>query len=350
MSDRELTRWDAFEALCLARFREFFRESEVVFWSFLFPILLSVGLGIAFRNRPPDTLAVAVVQSPGALRLLTALEHAPLLDARIMSEEEAIGALRRGRVVLAATSQDTRVAYRFDPSRPDAVLARARVDDALQRAYGRVDTIHAQDVAVSEPGSRYIDFLIPGIIGLNLMGGGMWGVGFSLVDMRMKKLLKRLLATPMRRSDLLASILCMRVVFMFVEVTFLLVFGRVAFGVPVRGSWLAIFTVGALGALAFASLGLLVACRAQRIEAVMGLMNVVMVPMWLCSGVFFSWERFPQAIHPLIRALPLTALNDTLRAVILDGAGLVSQAGTLSLLAAWGIVSFVVGLKLFRWT
>ncbi len=351
MSDRARLR--AFAALCLARLREVYREPEVVFWSFVFPILLSVGLGLAFRNRPPESSPVGVVEGPGAAAVVAALERASLLKVRTLAEAEAGQALRLGRVdvvvVPGAAPAATTVEYRLDPSRPEAILARSRVDDALQRAAGRQDPLTSREVAVSEPGGRYIDFLIPGIIGMNLMSGGMWGMGFNLVDMRIKRLLKRLLATPLRRADFLGSHMAVRVGFTAIEVGFLLAFGRWAFALPLRGSLLAVLLVATLGALCFSGLGLLVASRATRIETVTGLMNVVMMPMFICSGIFFSADRFPDALQPLIRALPLTALNDGLRAVILEGASLASQSGRLLVLVLWGALSFAVGLRLFRW-
>jgi ABC-type multidrug transport system permease subunit len=205
-------------------------------------------------------------------------------------------------------------------------------------------------VAFSEPGGRYIDFLIPGMIGMNLMSAGMWGMGFNLVDMRIKRLLKRLFATPLRRADFLAAQLAVRCAFTAIEVGFLMAFGHWAFQVPLRGSLAAVFFVGTLGALAFGGMGLLVASRATRIETVTGLMNVVMMPMFICSGIFFSADRFPTSLQPLVRALPLTALIDALRAVILEGATLASQSGRLLVLALWGGASFAIGLKLFRWS
>ncbi len=349
-SSRRRTRGDAFLALCLARFREFYRESEVVFWSFVFPVILAVCLGIAFRNRPVEVVSVAVVDGPAASGIARTLGGTPALKAVVTDEAEAARELRMGRVALVVVPATAgSVTYRLDPSRPESDLARARVDDALQRAAGRADPLATRAEDVAEPGARYIDFLIPGIIGMNLMGGGMWGVGFNLVDMRIKRLLKRLLATPMRRADFMLAQMAIRLVFMVIEVGFILAFGHVAFGVPIRGSWASVLAVGALGALAFGGLGLLVASRARRIEAVMGLMNVVMVPMWICSGVFFSADRFPDALQPLIRALPLTALIDALRGVVLEGASLASQATPLAIVAAWGVVSFVVGLRIFRW-
>jgi ABC-2 type transport system permease protein len=342
----------AFAALCRARFLEFYRESEVIFWSFVFPILLAVGLGIAFRNRPADVLPVAVVAGPQADAVATALGSSPLLHVAVMPEAAAARALRRGKVTLTVVpaAAGGPVAYRFDPARSESELARSRVDDLLQRAAGRSDPLAAQDQRVSEPGARYIDFLIPGIIGMNLLSGGMWGVGFSLVDMRIKKLLKRLTATPMYRSDFMLAVMMMRVGFMFIEVSFMLAFGHLAFGVPLRGSLAGVYALGAMGSLCFGGIGLLLAARSTRIESVMGLMNLVSMPMFIVSGVFFSAERFPDALQPLIRALPLTAFIDALRALLLEGASLASQAGRLGVLAAWGLVSFVVGLRLFRWS
>jgi ABC-type multidrug transport system permease subunit len=346
----------AFGALCLARFREFYRESEVVFWSFIFPIILSFGLGLAFRNRPAEVLNAALVEGAGAAEVAARLRETPGFKVVILSEAEASRALTMGRVEVVVVAGPAPLApggrgleYRLDPSRPEAVAARARVDDALQRAAGRRDPLASHDRPLLEPGGRYIDFLIPGIMGMNLMSGGMWGVGFNLVDMRIKKLLKRLTATPMHRADFMAAQMAVRVAFMALEVSFLLAFGRLAFGVPLRGSVAAVLVVGAVGALAFGGIGLLVASRARRIETVTGLMNVIMMPMFICSGIFFSADRFPDALQPVIRALPLTALNDALRAVILEGATLASQGGRLLLLAAWGGLSFAAGLRLFRW-
>jgi ABC-type multidrug transport system permease subunit len=351
MSDRARAR--AFLALCLARFREYYREPEVLFWGFVFPLLLSGALAVAFRERPPEPSRALVLPGPGASRVLASLREAPLVRAQEAGAEEAAQALRMGRadIVVAPPAEPSGpVEYRFDPSRPESGIARARVDDALQRAAGRADPVRGRDVPTGEPGGRYVDFLVPGLVGMNLMSAGMWGVGYSLVDMRIKKLLRRLLATPMRPADFMAAQMATRVAFTFLEVGALLGFAWLALGVPVRGSLGAVVTVALAGALCFAGLGLAVACRAQKIETVSGLMNLVQMPMFVGSGVFFAVERFPAGVQPFLRALPLTALNDALRAVTLEGADLASQGGRLLLLAAWGGVSFALGLRLFRWS
>jgi len=311
--------------------------------------VLSLALGMAFRNRPIDVVRVAV--TPAAAEWLPRLDPASGIHAETMAESDARRALRLGRVVLVLDKDPGGgVLYRYDDARPDGMVARLRVDDALQRAVGRRDVLPAEDALVREPGSRYIDFLIPGMLGMNLMSGGMWGMGFHLVDMRIKRLLKRLVATPMYRSDFLVAQMLLRVVFMFIEVVFLLGFGYVVFDVPVRGSIPAVLVVGLLGALAFGGLGLLVASRAMTLEKVTGLMNVVMMPMFIASGTFFSSDRFPDVVQPLVQALPLTALNDALRAVILEGATLASQSHELAIVTAWGLLSFLIGLRLFRWS
>ena len=275
------------------------------------------------------------------------------MEVETAGEAKAAQALRMGRadVVLAGSADaSASVEYRLDPARPEAGIARARVDDALQRAAGRRDVIGSREVAMREPGGRYVDFLVPGLIGMNLMSAGMWGIGYALVDMRIKKLLRRLLATPMRAADFLAAQMVTRLLFTVVEVGYLLGFAWLVLGVPVRGSVLAVMVVALVGAASFAGMGLAVASRPRKIETISGLMNLVMLPMFVGSGVFFSVDRFPQAVQPFLRALPLTALNEALRAVTLEGASLVSQAPHLLLVAAWGGISFAIGLRLFRWS
>jgi ABC-2 type transport system permease protein len=244
---------------------------------------------------------------------------------------------------------EKRCHYLFDPTRSESLLARSKVDDTLERAAGRKDLLATEDQEMKEPGGRYIDFLIPGLIGMNVMGGGLFGVGFVTVDMRIRKLLKRFLATPMRKSDFLGAILLSRLLFLVPEMVVLLLFARAAFGVVIHGSLLAMTALILLGAFAFSGIGLLVASRARTMEAVSGLMNLIMVPMWLLSGIFFSSERFPEAVQPYIKALPLTPLIDALRGVSLEGASLASQWREVSILAAWAVGSFVLALRWFRW-
>ncbi|HYN14154.1 MAG TPA: ABC transporter permease [Terriglobales bacterium] len=346
-------RWAGYRALLTARMKELKREPEVVFWVFVFPLLLALGLGIAFRDKPAGVTSIAVVSGAGAERAIHWLEASPQragIHADVLPEAEAFNRFRLGKYALVVIPQaDGSVRYRYDPARPESVLARAQVDDALQAAAGRKDLVATSSETAMEPGSRYIDFLIPGLLGMNLMNSGMWGIGFALVDMRQRKLLKRYLATPMRRSDFLLALSSSRLVLMLIEVALLLGFGMLVFHMRVLGSLLTILLIGAVGAMTFGGLGLLTASRAQKLETVSGLINVVMLPMWVFSGVFFSYERFPALLLPFIKALPLTALNDALRATILEGAPLAAQGARLAIMAIWGGVSFLLAVKWFRW-
>ena len=334
--------------LTLARMREFYREPEAIFWVFGFPLVLAFALGIAFRNRGPGELKVGVLRAPDDRAVAAALDRAPALRAAVLDSSDARTALRTGRVALLVVPGDPLV-YRYDSTRTESRLARLEADEALQRARGRADAAPVRDERITEPGARYIDFLIPGLLGMNLMGSGLWGVGFSVVQARTKKLLKRLMATPMRRGHYLLSFILSRLLFLFLEIAALVGFGWVMFGVGVRGSYGALALITVLGALSFAGLGMLVASRARTIEAVSGLMNLVMLPMWILSGTFFSYARFPDAMQPFVKALPLTALNDALRAVMIDGTGVLRLGAPLAIVAGWGAVSFLVALQIFRW-
>jgi ABC-2 type transport system permease protein len=222
-------------------------------------------------------------------------------------------------------------------------------DRAVQHAAGRTDPRPTSDAIVREAGSRYVDFLVPGLVGRGIMSNTLWGLGFSIVDSRRRKLTKRLIATPMSRASYLLSYLLWRMLILVVEVGIPVGFGALAFGVPVRGTFVDLVIISVLASLAFSALALLIASRARTIEAVSGLMNLAQVPMWILSGVFFSAQRFPDAVQPFISALPLTALIDALRAHMLQGAGLAQVAPQLGVLSAWLVVCFGLALKLFRW-
>jgi len=336
--------------LTLARFRGIGREPEFVFWIFIFPILLAAALGVAFRSRGPDDILVGVQRGKEASRIEASLDAAEGLSAEILDEEEARQKLRTGKVSLVVIPGDGQWTYWQDPTRPESRLARLAVDDALQRAAGREDVARVSARKMTEKGSRYIDFLMPGLLGMNLMSTGMWGVAFNIVDKRAKNMLKRLVATPMRKSHFLLAQILGRLIFLVLEVAALVGFAHFVFDVPVRGSLLTLGGLCLLGGMSFAGLGLLAAARPQTIEGVSGVMNFIMLPMWIGSGIFFSTSRFPDIVQPVIQILPLTALIDALRAVMLDGASLFNIAGEVLNVSLWGLVGFVAALRFFRWS
>ena len=352
--------------LSLMRWRIFVREPSALFWTYGFPVVLALTLGVAFRNRPPEPVEVAVEASPGCESWRDALATNSQVHVRWLAPQEAREALRSGKVSVVVGRQESgdgsaginpvaarpglpaRV-YHFDPTRPESRFARAIVDDVLQRAEGRADVTSVRDQLVTEPGSRYIDFLIPGLLGFNLMQSGLWGVGFVIVDMRVRKLIKRMMATPMARTHFLLSFVLVRGAFLLGELPVLLCFAYWAFNVPIRGSVALIAGLCALGSLMFAGMGLLIGSRAQNTHTVAGLVNAVTLPMLVTSGVFFSAARFPEVVQPIIRVLPLTALIEAVRTVMLDGAGITAVAGQVWIMVAWGLISFVIALRIFRW-
>ena len=404
--------------LTLLRVRVMLREPEMVFWVFAFPILLAVGIGLAFADPAPERLEVAVVEGPDAPRHAQALEGRDDLRVRILTEPEAVDALRRGevaavvrsrgggvaRVDTASSSMDSAsssmgtasssrnasssmdassspmgggtpgeegvggggvdagwgagaasgstarsVEIQVDLARAEGRMARVLVDQALQEGAGALRPVTVAVREVEQRGQRYIDWLIPGIIGFNLMSTGLWGVGFYITQSRQNRQLKRLVATPMPRGHFLLAQILARFFFLVVEVPVLLLLAWWLFDVRLEGSVLALTTVVFLGAACFSGLGLLVSARVRTSEAVSGLINVLVMPMVVLSGVFFSPSRFPDAAQPLIALLPLTALNDALRHVYNDGLPL-HQAGTeLAIVIGWTVVSFAVALRIFRW-
>lgn len=338
-------------AFTIARLKEFIRRPEAMFWVYFFPVLMAVVLGVAFRNQPKEAIVVDVVKGSQAEVLIKRLAEMSDLKPELVSDEESRLRLRTGKTMVSVTPAESGddLTYQFDPQRPGSLEARNLVDSKLQAELGRKDVFASTDVHFSEPGGRYIDFLIPGLLAMGLMGGGLWGVGFAIVDLRIRKLLKRFMATPMRRTHFLLSMLFSRLVFMIPQIVILLIFAWVFFGVQVYGSWLALIVVILLGAFEFAAIGLLVGSRARTAETASGLMNLVMLPMWTLSGIFFSYERFPEIVQPIIKLLPLTPVIDALRAIMSDGKSMVDIFPEIGVIAVWCVIPFFLALAIFRW-
>jgi len=334
--------------LTKARVRVFLREPEAMFWVFAFPILMALALGIAFRSRGQERVIAGVLDGAEVTSTVRALRQDGGIDVKLVPADRADAMLRDGDVQLLVVAGDPPT-YRYDPTRTESRLARLVVHDALMKAGGRIDPWAPREDTVMMRGSRYIDWLIPGLLGMNIMGTGMWSIGFGVAQARMRKELKLLLATPMSRGQYLLSHMLGRLAFLALEVFLLLIFGWLVFGVIVRGSLLTIAVLSLVGAMSFSGLGLLAASRARTVEGVSGLLNLVMVPMWILSGVFFSSANFPEPAQPFIRALPLTALNDGLRAVMIEGVSILGVTAELGILVVWAVVGFGLALTWFRW-
>jgi len=336
--------------LIKARVREFLREPGYVFWVFGFPLLMAIGLGLAFRSRVPEPPRI-IVTTRVASETARALASSPRLVVERQSPADAERSLARTKVDLVVDQPDARapVVFELDTAQEKALLARAVTADVLERAAGRRDLVPIDEHRITKSGSRYVDFLLPGLIGLNLMGSSMWGIGYNLVLARKRKLLRRYAVTPMRRSHFLLSYFCSRSLFLVLELAVLIGFGRLVFHTHVQGSVSALLVASALGAAAFAAIGFLIGARLSSTEVAGGWMNFVQLPMWLLSGSFFSYERFPHWLKLPIRLLPLTAANDALRRIYNEAGTLSSIPFELAVLGVWTVAGFLLAVRVFRW-
>ncbi len=344
-------RWHALGLLILSRIREFLREPHAIFWVYGFPIILAVGLGLAFSNsetKPPPVDVASDSGSPQRAKEIARQLEDENFDVQLLPVETCAARMSRGKSALYVVVHADQVEYFYDKARAEGVQARYWIEAVVSRPYTQ-GRLGSKETLVERPGTRYIDFLLPGLIGMNLMGGGLFGVGFVLVDMRVRKLFKRLMATPMRHSDFLLALILSRLLFLFPEMGSLLLLGGWWFGVPIYGSVVLVLFTVFLGASAFAGIGLLLGCRTEKMETISGLSNLVMLPQYLLSGIFFSPERFPDFMQPIIQALPLTQLNETLREVMLQGSTLQEVAWRLCILAAWAIATFALALRWLKW-
>lgn len=346
-----MNRWHAFSQLVLARFREFYREPEVIFWVYGFPLILAIGLGIAFSGGkpPPPTVDIQGSEEDSLVRKLKEILQAEKMTVQVHSLEESQERLKKGKTDLYIVPHEKHLKYFYDDTRKESVIARHWVESAWVRNKSGAGIPQSKDEPVQEPGSRYIDFLVPGLLGMNLMGGGLFGIGFVLVDMRVRKLFKRFLATPMNRVDFLLALFAARTAFLIPEMLALFAVGWFLFGVPVLGDPLTLTLIILLSAFMFAAIGLLIGSRTEKMESASGLINLFMLPQYLFSGVFFSSRRFPDEVQPFIQALPLTQVNDALREVMLEGMTLGDIGWRLAIMAAWSLVPMYLALKWFRW-
>lgn len=341
-------RWRVVQQVARTAFVEFWRSPAAVFWTYGFPLMMAVVLGFAFQPGALPPVPVAIVDMPGASAVYATMQATTRLSVELLSADDADQALARGRVALLIKVDEDGPVLRSDPTRPEAELARLLVERALHDAReGGIETVRAE--VEDRPGSRYIDFLIPGLIGLNLMGAGMWGVGFNLVQMRVQNLLRRLFVTPMRRSEFLAGYLLGRSILVIPEAIAIMLFGVLLWGVPFRGSYLAAFLVIVIGGWTFTGIGCLCASRARTIETIGGLMNAVQLPMWILGGAFFANEALEGPVRWVAECLPLTHVNRTLRTVMLESGSLLDVWLPLTALLGAGLVAFWLAMRLFRW-
>jgi len=345
-------RFRVLKQVTLLTFTEFVRTPGSMFWTYGFPLIMALSLGLAFRSSEPLPLRVAVIEEDFQSAQLEALHANTRLAPVLLSAARARAEFDRGRYLVLVAGSLASPVLEQDPTRPESELAKLHVMQGLRSAAGDAPRPAIQTIDVVKPGRRYIDWLIPGLIGLNLLGAGLWGVGFTLVQMRVKNILRRMHVTPMRRSEFLLAFLLSRLFLVLPESAVILCFGAWVFGVPIVGSLSAISVLVVLGAASFTGLGLLLASRARTVETVSGMMNLTMLPMWLFGGCFFGVERFPDVVQDIIWILPINHFTQAMRDVMTEGASLF-DAGVLphvAFLAGFGVLTLGLAVRFFRWS
>lgn len=342
---------NALVQLVLAQFKEFVREPGVLFWGFIFPILIAGILGLAFMQRPDIKSTVAVVGEREAMdtplqRRLDSLNKAEGFHLIYLSKEEALAKVRRGEIALyMEETGDGEAVFHYDPVNNDARMQYLSITNALLSP----GNDQFREAHITARGNRYIDFLVPGLIAMGIMNSCLWGIGWNLIDYRIKKLMRRMVATPMKKSVFLLALFISRGVLLLIEASIIVAFAYFAFDVTIQGSVPAFFMVFLSGLTAFAGLAALMASRARHSQVGNGLINAITLPMIILSGIFFSYQNFPDWVVAMVRFLPLSILADALRAVFNEEAGVAEslfEAGALLLL---GVGFFFAGLKIFKW-
>lgn len=378
-----MNKWISFNQirqLFIALFREIIREPGVLFWGILFPILMALGLGIAFARKPDVTRKIAVIQGdekkisteesviygfleksceknnvdkPGEWKWRIRIEDDKLGNSIFlfyeMKWDEAMMLLKRGTFNVLMTDSDDKAEYHFDPMNSDAELTYLKLSNII----GGGNIIPVKNNAEIRPltvtGTRYIDFLVPGLISLGVMMSCMWGISYGIIEKRSKKLLRRMVATPMKKSHFLIALISVRLVMNFIESMVLFIFALLAFKMTIQGDITALILIFIAGNIAFSGLAVFVSSHTSNTEVGNGLINFVVTPMMVLSGIFFSYQNFPEWSLPVIKNLPLTMLADGIRSIFNEGAGYSHVALPILILTLTGVVFFFAGLKIFKW-
>lgn len=368
--------------LIKANFMELVREPGVLFWGIIFPILMSVGLGAAFSHKADVERKIAVINeniteqkkadSTDLLNtfFLTKAIANDTSDGKpsgfkytIVNEKmgnttfvfqmtdwkTAMVWLKRGYVSVVLYEKNSKIEYHLDPANSDAKLTYIQLSNLLNDP-GKAETIDENSIIpLTANGTRYIDFLIPGLIAMGIMMSCMWGLSYTIIERRSKKLLRRMVATPMKKSHFLISLITVRVGMNFIESSLLFIFAAFAFDITIQGNLAALLTLFVTGNIAFAGIAIFISSYTSKTEIGNGLINVVVMPMMVLSGVFFSYHNFPDWSIPVIQKMPLTMLADGMRSIFIEGGGFAEVAMPSLIMTITGIVFFGAGLKIFKW-
>ncbi|HYG41004.1 MAG TPA: ABC transporter permease [Cytophagales bacterium] len=333
--------------LIIIQIKDFIREPEILFWSILFPIGISGVLGLAFMQKEELVREVAFVShNRGSVEAYENRLNSELFKFDKSSEEEALLKIKRGEIQLYIKEDPSgTISYHFDPVNAEAQLTYLMLEKELTKEKSE----ERPTVEITTTGNRYIDFLIPGLLALGIMNSCIWGIGWNLIDSRIKKLLRRMVATPMKKSTFLTAQMITRLMVSFCEGLILFVFAHLFFGVEIQGSIPGLILIFVSGTFAFAGIAILISSRAENAQVGNGLINAIVLPLTIVSGVFFSYHNFPDWIENLVRFLPLTILADNIRAIFNEGASITSVLLPSFFLLITGFVTFIAGLRIYKW-
>ncbi|MCE5346943.1 MAG: ABC transporter permease [Bacteroidales bacterium] len=376
-----LFRFNQLWQLTVALFRELIREPGVLFWGIVFPILMSLGLGLAFTKKSDVIRKVAIVSNieESATRSDTTTvteflqknceKNLPegkeswqwkytINDGKLgnsiflfynMEWDEAMRLLKRGTINVLLSGVNGQIEYHFDPLNSDAELTYLKLSNIIGKGTLLEKKNYSEIKPLTVKGTRYIDFLVPGLITMGVMMSSMWGISYGIIEKRSKKLLRRLVATPMKKSHFLIALITVRLAMNFIESLALFLFALFAFKLTIQGDISALILMFLAGNIAFAGIAVFVSSHTSNTEVGNGLINFVVFPMMVLSGIFFSYQNFPEWSIPVIKNLPLTMMTDGIRSIFNEGAGYHEVAIPILILTVMGIVFFSAGLKIFKW-
>jgi ABC-2 type transport system permease protein len=361
--------------LILIHFREFVREPGIIFWSVIFPIAMAWVLGIAFSKQSELIQQIVLIENirdpyPPFREFLNDAkqitkeihgENLSCFEKTMISDklgktsyrfistdwDHGILLLKRGQVNLILKEYPDSLQYFFDPLNPSAKTNFILLSSSINNEKLVYET--ATISPLTQKGNRYIDFLIPGLLALGAMNSLLWGISYALIEMRSKKLMRRMVATPMKKSEFLISFFVARLSIAIIEALILCTFAYFYFRISLQGSFLALATIFLAGNIAFSGLAILISSRTANSRIGTGLINMVTMPMMILSGIFFSYYNFPDFAIPIIQKMPLTMMADSMRAVFIEGAGIKQIAVNSSVLTALGTCCFLIGLKIYKW-
>ena len=352
-------------------FKEFFRQPGIIFWAVFFPVLMAWGLGIAFTQKEAPTQKVAFISNDDGFESSSSkwnqlISSGVALDANIYeittgspelgymkfqlhktSDEEAIQMIKKGVAELIINVENEDLQFHFDPLNPEAQLSYLQIQSAMNDS--QKNAASESIVALDQKGTRYIDFLVPGLLCMSVMMSCMWGISYGMIDKRSKKLLRRMVATPMSKTYFLTAQFIARLALSTLEAGILLLFSYFYFDISISGSVPAFLLVFLTGNIAFTGIAIFASSRTSDTRVGNGLVNLVVMPMMILSGIFFSYQNFPEWAIVVIEKLPLTLMADNIRSVFIESSGLSDVLIPSLGLTLMGAILFTIGLRIYKW-